>query len=232
MRHLYARAAAYMDRWIADVLQALDDRGILDQTLVIITADHGENFGEHGLIGHGFSVNQPLINVPLVVAGPGAPEPDGTFSLAELPRAIAAAAQIEDHPWESTELPPGVAVSQYDAMGPPDHPRVVSFAERWGLDEQAVGRLTASFTSVTDGRRKLVRRNRDELLLYDLRSDPGETSPLDPAGNNGSFAALRAALEHPAVTAQAPAVRDGGSAEPSAEELAALERQMKLLGYL
>src|SRR5437763_1522730 len=54
MRHLYARAAAYLDRWLADVLEALDRRGILDDTLVIVTSDHGENFGEGGLIAHGF----------------------------------------------------------------------------------------------------------------------------------------------------------------------------------
>jgi arylsulfatase A-like enzyme len=231
MRHLYARAIAYADGWIADLLDALERRGILDETLVIVTADHGENFGEHGLIGHGFAVNQELINVPLVTAGPGAPSREGAFSLAELPRVIASAAGIEAHPWTEAELPDGVAVSQYDPMGPADHPRVLAFAERWGLDEEAVGRLTAGFTAVTDGRRKVVRRNHDDLLLYDLQDDPGERAPLDPAQANGAFEGLRGALEHPALAA-APAVASDGVAEPSAEERAALERQMKLLGYL
>jgi arylsulfatase A-like enzyme len=231
-RHLYGRAAAYMDSWLADALEALDRRGILDETLVIVTADHGENFGEHGLLAHGFAVNETLVNVPLVIAGPGAPGPAGTFSLAELPRLLAGAAALDDHPWQEDELPSGLAVSQYDALGPPDHPRVRSFAERWGLDDAAVGRLTADFTSVTDGKRKLVVRNHDEPLLYDLERDPAEGEPLDPHLAGDSFADLRAALEHPALAVQEPSVPARPGAERSARELEALERQMKLLGYM
>jgi arylsulfatase A-like enzyme len=232
MRHLYGRAAAYMDQWIADALEALERRGILDETLVIVTADHGENFGEHGFIGHGFSVNEALIHVPLVIAGASVSETPEPFSLAELPRVIAGAAEIEDHPWQERDLPDGLAVAQFDRMGPADHPRVRDFAERWQLDEEAIGRLTASFTCVTDGRRKLVRRNEDELLLYDLEHDPGENSPLDPDRANDSFSDLRTALEHPSVTASPGAATGDGAPEPSGEEMAALERQMKLLGYL
>jgi arylsulfatase A-like enzyme len=54
MQHLYERSIAYMDAWLADVLEALDRRGILEQTLVIVTADHGESFGEDGFVAHGF----------------------------------------------------------------------------------------------------------------------------------------------------------------------------------
>jgi arylsulfatase A-like enzyme len=232
MRHLYARAAAYMDQWIGDVLEALDQRGILDQTLVVVTADHGENFGEHGFIGHGFAVNESLIHVPLVMAGPGAAAVADAFSLAELPRLLAQAAQLKEHPWAQRELPECVAVSQYDPIGPAGHPRVASFAERWQLDAEAVGRLTASFTSVTDGRCKLVMRNEDELLLYDLQSDPNENRPLDPRLAGDAFADLREALEHPSVTATPEAAPSTDGMTASAAELGALERQMKLLGYL
>ena len=232
MRHLYARSAMYADRWIADALESLDARGILDDTLVIVTADHGENFGEHGLMGHGFALNETLVNVPLVSAGPGAALPPGAFSLAELPRLIASAAVLDEHPWHDPELPQGFAASQYDALGPPDHPRVREFADRWGLDEPAVARLTSSFTSVTDGRRKLIRRNADELSMYDLAHDPGERSPLEPREADRSFADLHALLDQPAVSeARTPLpLTTGVPVEPG--ELAALERQMKLLGYL
>jgi arylsulfatase A-like enzyme len=232
MRHLYGRAAAYLDQWLADVLEALDRRRLLEDTLVIVTADHGENFGEHGLIGHGFAVNEALINVPLVIAGPGAAASDGAFSLASLPRVVAEAAGIEDHPWPVDELPAGVAVSQYDAIGEPDHPRVIEFARRWDLDDEAVGRLTASFTAVTDGRRKLVRRNQDELRLYDLERDPDELAPLDQALTGKEFGALAATLEHPALGSASPVAAAGHRVEASAEELEALQQQMRLLGYL
>ena len=70
-------------------------RGILDDTLIIVTSDHGENFGEDGLIAHGFSVDERLIHMPLVMAGPGA-RMRRPFSLAELPALIGRAAGIDD----------------------------------------------------------------------------------------------------------------------------------------
>ncbi len=235
MRHLYARAAAYMDGWLADVLQALDRRGILEQTLVIVTSDHGENFAEAGLIAHGFSLDQRLIHVPLVLAGPGAADRGGTFSLAQLPRLVATAAGLEHHPWADDPQPNGIAVAQHDPLGSADDPRVRDFAARHGLDDAAVERMTAAYSAATDGRHKLVVRNGAELL-YDLEADPGETAPLDPSEVNGALAPLRAALansmHHPATQAPTATTPTALAQAASAEEVAALERQMKLLGYL
>jgi arylsulfatase A-like enzyme len=232
MRYLYARAASYLDRWLAGVLDALDRRGILEDTLVIVTSDHGENFGEDGLIAHGFSLDQRLIHVPLVMAGPGTVSDGGPFSLAQIPRVIADATGLADHPWREAQLPDGVAVAQYDPMAPPSDERVRGFAERWHLDDDAVKRLTAGFTSATDGELKLVLRDGDELR-YDLRSDPDERSPLDAAAANGRFDRLRRALAHPSVTASG-SLKPGDASTPTAspDELAALERQMRLLGYM
>jgi len=241
MRHLYARAAAYMDSWLADALEALDRRGILDQTLVIVTSDHGESFGEAGLIAHGFSLDQRLIHVPLVMAGPGAVSRPGPFSQAELPELMCEAAGVHAHPWAERGLPQMVAISQYDPVGSADHPRIREFAQRWKLDSAAVGHLTARFTAATDGRHKLIARDGVEQL-FDLEHDPDERAPLDPGSANGAFASLRQALEHPAVAASLPKgggpQPPGGGPQPTApptasdEELAALERQMKLLGYM
>jgi arylsulfatase A-like enzyme len=232
MRHLYARAASYLDEWLAGVLGALERRGILDETLVIVTSDHGENFGEDGLIAHGFSLDQRLIHVPLVMAGPGAVPDAGPFSLAQIPRVIAGAAGLAADPWRESPLPAGVAVAQYDPMAPPSDARVREFAERWDLDDAAVRRLTDGFTAATDGELKLVLRDGAELR-YDLSADPGERSPLDPAAANGRFDRLRTALEHPSVTGRG-SVQPGaaGAQTASPDELAALERQMKLLGYM
>jgi arylsulfatase A-like enzyme len=246
MRYLYGRSAAYVDQWLGDVLESLDRRGILDDTLVIVTSDHGENFGEGGLIAHGFSIDERLIHVPFVSAGPGAMAAgEGAvpasvpFSLAELPRILGEAAGISPHPWQRDELPSGVAIAQYDPMVPADHRRIHEFASRWRLDEHAVERLTAGFSGATDGRRKLVVRDGIELL-YDLESDPDETAPLDAGAANGAFEPLRAALRHPAAVGAAaiggadPGAGASGSGPgpASQEELAAIERQMRVLGYL
>jgi arylsulfatase A-like enzyme len=230
MRHLYRGAVAYMDHWLGEVLEALEARRILEETLVIVTSDHGENFGEGGLITHGFSVDERLVHVPLVTAGPGTPEDDQVFSLATLPRMIAEAAGIERHPWSGDELPDGVAVAQYDPIGAPDNPRIGAFAEQWGVDEEGVDRLTATFTAVTDGRLKLVERN-GSRAVYDLGGDPDQ--PDSAAERSAGAAALRAALGHPMVSSvegqpqSAAAVPDA-----PADEIEAIERQMKLLGYM
>jgi arylsulfatase A-like enzyme len=230
MRYLYRRAAAYMDQWLADVFEAMQRRGILDDTLIIVTSDHGENFGEDGLIAHGFSVDERLIHIPMVMAGPGATDAAGPFSLAELPALIAQSAGIDDHPWRSPQLPEGVVLAQFDPIGAAGDPRIREFASRWQLDAASIERLTVGYTCATDGRWKLVVRNGAESL-YDLADDPGETTPLD-AGANGHRAALRSALEHAAVREPAATPGPDGPPTASAEELAAIERQMKLLGYM
>jgi arylsulfatase A-like enzyme len=229
MRHLYARAVSYMDAWLGDVLAALDQRGILDETLVIVTADHGESFGEGGYMAHGFALGEALIHVPLVIAGPGALGRDRVFSLAELPGLIAAAAGVPDHPIVHRELPDGIAIAQYDAIGPPEHPRFAEFAKRFDLDPRAVARLSTSIACATDGARKLVVHDDGSNVTerrYDLVADPGETAPLD----GGGFDDLRAALDR---------YSGPGEPQPAApradiddDERAALERQMKMLGYM
>src|SRR5262249_34263343 len=66
-------------------------RGLLADTDVIITSDHGEGFGEHGVIGHCFTVSLCEVAVPLVILSPGAPAGrvvDDPVSLRDLPATI------------------------------------------------------------------------------------------------------------------------------------------------
>jgi arylsulfatase A-like enzyme len=67
----YDGAIAYMDQEVGLILAELQRRGILDHTIVVITSDHGEGFGEHGLYGHGNSLYRPELHVPLVIRYPG-----------------------------------------------------------------------------------------------------------------------------------------------------------------
>jgi arylsulfatase A-like enzyme len=230
MRHLYGRAIAYMDAWLGEVLGALERRGLLDDTLVIVTADHGENFGEGGLIAHGFGLSEPLIHVPLVIAGPGAASNELAFSLADLPGLIASAAGIEDHQIIDRGRPEGIAIAQYDALAAADDPRIREFAQRFDLDARAVARLTTSFTCATDGERKLIISDTSQQR-YDLRSDPGEHVPLGEETDE-AFEHLRSAIERYSVAEAAVAPVPAAAITATDEERAALERQMKLLGYL
>jgi hypothetical protein len=67
----YDRCIRELDAHVAAFLATLDDLGLAERTLVILTSDHGEAFGEHGMIGHGFAPHQEAIRVPLVFRGPG-----------------------------------------------------------------------------------------------------------------------------------------------------------------
>ncbi len=67
----YDGAIAYLDAEITTLLDSLAGRGVLDNTIVIITSDHGEEFNEHGLIHHGNSLYRPSLSIPLLIRWPG-----------------------------------------------------------------------------------------------------------------------------------------------------------------
>jgi arylsulfatase A-like enzyme len=227
MRHLYARAVRLMDDWLGRVLEALDARGLLDDTIVVVTSDHGENFGEGELIGHSFSLDNRLTHVPLVAAGPLTLRARDVFSLAELPRMIGDAVELADHPWREDELPAGVALAQLKPPTGPDDPRARETVAGWGLDEEALRRATTALAFATDGRHKLLRRGEREEL-YDLEADPLELRPLPADGDEHPLPRLRAALRHPA----AAAVHTFEPPQATPEELAEIESRMRLLGYM
>ena len=71
-RRLYAAEVAYTDHEIGLLLSALDERGRLDDTVIVFVADHGENFGEGGLFfEHGDNAHDAGLRVPLIFTGPG-----------------------------------------------------------------------------------------------------------------------------------------------------------------
>jgi arylsulfatase A-like enzyme len=73
VRDAYDDCITALDRQVGTLLDELERRGILRDTTVIITSDHGEEFGEHNLFGHGISLYRPEVHVPLVIISPEAP---------------------------------------------------------------------------------------------------------------------------------------------------------------
>ena len=70
-RESYNSAIAYVDAQVGELLGEMERRGVLRNTLVILTSDHGEHLGEHGgITGHGNSLYLPLLHVPLVISYP------------------------------------------------------------------------------------------------------------------------------------------------------------------
>jgi membrane-anchored protein YejM (alkaline phosphatase superfamily) len=70
----YFNELLYMDWTISSIVEQLKDSGLLDKTLIVITADHGEMLGENGgPVGHGWAISPELANVPLIIMDPGQP---------------------------------------------------------------------------------------------------------------------------------------------------------------
>src|SRR4029434_6029700 len=70
-RDRYERAIAYLDSELGRLFAALERRGLLANTLVVVTSDHGDEFAEHGLVDHGNTLYRASLHVPLVLHFPG-----------------------------------------------------------------------------------------------------------------------------------------------------------------
>lgn len=172
----YDAAVRAMDRSVAGFLKSLERRGLGKDTLVIVTADHGELLGEKGLLGHTESLYEPLLRVPLLARHPRLPASRGKRVSALVERADLAptlldAAGVPDEALPGKSLLPllkdprapwrayAYASSQRNTAEP--RPRAI--------DERAV----------TDGRWKLHWYGyKGAYELYDLQADPAETRDL------------------------------------------------------
>jgi len=88
----YDNCIAYLDERLGELFDELQSRGVLDRTLVIVTADHGEGLGEHGLFDHGESLYRTEVRVPLLIVLPARSRYQAvvreTVSLRDLPATI------------------------------------------------------------------------------------------------------------------------------------------------
>jgi arylsulfatase A-like enzyme len=104
----YDGAIAYLDAEIGRLLRVLSAEGELQSTVVIITSDHGEHFGEHGLRSHGTALYSPGLHVPLLI-GLARPTPvagpvDTPVSLRDLGATVLDLVGIREHPLPGTSL--------------------------------------------------------------------------------------------------------------------------------
>ncbi len=73
LRDLYDGEIASVDDALGGIFEHLETLGILDETVIAVTSDHGEEFLDHGLLGHNFQLHEETVRVPLIIAGPGVP---------------------------------------------------------------------------------------------------------------------------------------------------------------
>jgi arylsulfatase A-like enzyme len=181
-RRLYHAEVAYTDEQIGRVLDVLDHRGDLSDSVVVFTADHGENFGEGGLwFEHGDNAHDAGLRVPLVIAGPGVKAGGRTAqqtTLADLPPTVLSmlgVTGVTDYGLDGMDLGPWLR----DPSAPTTD-RIV-FAESatpiWNeaVNHVITGRLWGR-TCINGPRFTLCsdEANRPgETWLFDHREDPG-----------------------------------------------------------
>lgn len=216
--HPYDGEIAYMDSEIGRLLDALAERELVERTLVVVTADHGESLGEHGEETHGIFLYQSTMAVPLVFRGPGIAagrRVAGEVSLVDVAPTILA----------SLGQPIGAHVQGRSLLGVLRdglelEPRPVYLEARTGFHSFGWAPLAAI---VRDGI-KYVHAPRPEL--YDLGRDPHERENLLES-HPELAAALAAELE-----AWIPMLARGAGSAPGEVVLSdADRRRLEALGY-
>jgi choline-sulfatase len=167
-RHAYYAAISYVDERIGEVLAALRDAGLDDQTTVAFTADHGEMLGERGL-WYKMSFFEPSVRVPLIVAAPGrlaarrVAEPVSLLDLA--PTLL----ELAGHP-DAAELAAGMDGS---SLAPLLEGRAPS-GDGVVVSEYLAEGVTSPAVMIRRGAHKFVHCEGDPDQLFDLAEDPGE----------------------------------------------------------
>ena len=184
-RHGYYAATSYFDSWLGRLLDALAETGRLDDTVVIVTSDHGDMLGDRGVFFK-MSFFERSARVPLIMAGPGIPP--GTTA----PNACSL-----------LDLLPTLLDIASDGGARPEFGTPVSGRSLWelacgGADDvdETVGEYMAVLTShplfmIRRGRHKYVHCDSDPALLYDVETDPLERTNL---AGHPDYAELSAAF--------------------------------------
>jgi arylsulfatase A-like enzyme len=197
-RDAYEAAIAYLDQQVGALSDSLEARALLDNTVFIVTSDHGELFGEHGEFTHGQRLYIQALHIPLLIRAPGLVPAgrriDDFVTLRDL------AATILDLTTKSDDLPGRSLARFWSSSGTtdsrPESPVISSISNaRWSA---------ASPPSVLRGTRSIVRdgmliiedvHGKKRTELFDLRHDPrGERDLAADSAWSGTLAAGRAAL--------------------------------------
>jgi arylsulfatase A-like enzyme len=218
VRYLKSLYDGEVQAWDADLpklTRALDRLGLLERTVIVMTADHGEEFAEHGQLGHRKQVFAESLAVPLIIVGPGVPV-GVRRDLVELVDVLPTILGLLGDPGAVEDIP------GHDLMQGETH-REHTFAEtRYGVIPGRQGPV--ELLGVRDGRWAYQRAPAVPYeRLHDLRQDPGEHHDVSGA-QSAVCGTYRSALERWIARTKPPA-----SAPTMAE---GITDKLRTLGYV
>ena len=173
----YDGAIAEADYEVGRLLDSLRARGVLENTIVLVTSDHGELFGEHGLFEHAKTPYMPVIHVPLVVSWPGR-VPEGVrvaqpVSIREIPASLVALAD------STAPSPfPGTPLQRVWSGGATVGPVLSELAKDPTAQARGQTAGTQRVLALVSGQWHYLRSQRGAERLYDYAADPGEERDL------------------------------------------------------
>jgi arylsulfatase A-like enzyme len=182
LRDKYDAEVTYTDRYLGRLLDFVDARPWGKRTVIIVTADHGEAFGEHNQFAHGFELWENLVRVPMFFVVPGvAPKridvPRSAIDLAptilELLGVDPTAAAVPNGGAGSLELEGKSLVPEISGKEPPAERDVVLDLPMTSDNDKRRGLVHGTLKIVGYGNGK-----EEALRLYDLAADPDEKSPI------------------------------------------------------
>ncbi len=174
-RERYDGEVAFTDHHIGRLLDFVAKQAFAARTAILLTSDHGEAFGEHGLIRHGFEIWEELVRVPLIVHVPGArpgriPQRRGAVDVVPT---ILDVLRVSPPSGEGKDFVSGQSLL-LDAMGPPGHEPEARIV----FVDMSAGPNNADRQAFIEGDLKLIASGGRPLGLYDLAKDPGEKRDL------------------------------------------------------
>ncbi|MBN1610665.1 MAG: sulfatase-like hydrolase/transferase [Polyangiaceae bacterium] len=172
-RALYDSEVAFTDKHLGRVIDFIGQSRFQDRTVIIVWSDHGEAFGEHGMIRHGFELWEPLVRVPWIVYVPGV-EPHRVDARRSLVDVVPTILDLFGVPAPiGKDALSGQSVL-LDVVPPPKHEP----EERVVFIDMSAGPYNTDRQAFIEGDVKLIANSGQPIGLYDLKNDPGEEKNL------------------------------------------------------
>ncbi|MEO8198176.1 MAG: sulfatase [Thermoanaerobaculia bacterium] len=223
---LYDGEIAYVDATLGKLFGALRERRRLDDTIVVVTSDHGEHLGEHHLLEHKFSIYEPLLHVPLIVRAPGRAAAGARIAtpvaMTDLFGTILAWTGVDRGSTRVLPLRDVPGVAPVPIFSELEFPGIFLEVMRRTFPGWDTRRFERSLTAVRRGSYKLIAGSNGSAELFDLASDPSEehdlaaVRPKLTAELEGLLADFARAA--PARTSPSPARAPGAAVPPTAPE--------------